>query len=354
MLHALLDRLRPARRTRAAVIPSPAVARPATAARAAAPPAPLSAAPAAMPPTHGAAPTLATDASAHATLACMAVAELRTEFGRGPEAEDVRAVLAALERDPMDAVRQLPGAAREALALCSDARASAADLAGLCERDPGVAPALLRYANSSHYARGGERVTGLREAVHRVGFAGVRNVLLDVTVHGLLCQPGPELTVLAQEVWTHMIATAPLARAVAPAFGAPPETAYALGLLHDVGKLVLLDQISALRARRRAAPRLPAPFVTAALRALHEPLGAIALRRWGLGDDAARAVGAHHRAPPPAVHDPLGETLFLAERAELARRRGTALDLDALWASGALRGDQVRATALLAAHPVPA
>ena len=288
---------------------------------------------------------LVDDPTPYAVRARGIIAQLRDDHGWALGANDVRAFLDDMERAPTDAVRQLPEAALRALAVCDDPTASSATLVALCEQDPAVAAALLRYANAPCYAPTGESIASLRLAVSRVGVGGVRNVLLDVAVHGLLCDPGPALAPLAARIWGHMVSTGAIARTAARAFGVLPETAYTLGLLHDVGKLVVLDRISAWRAHRGRAPALPGAVLGAILVALHEPLGALALERWGLGADAARAVGDHHRRR--GAPDPLAEVIYLAERVELAQRRGHPVDIEQVWRDGALTGDITQARHLL-------
>lgn len=138
----------------------------------------------------------------------------------------------------------------------------------------------------------------------------------------------------------------------APAFGASPERAHTAGLLHDVGKLVLLDRAAALAEEKRAAA-VPWPALRAALIGLHEPLGALAVLRWGMGAEAADAIAAHHRAPPPDVHTVLGEIVHVAERVDHAVLRGDRLDLAAVWSEASLGGSLPRASAALAAHLGP-
>jgi HD-like signal output (HDOD) protein len=79
------------------------------------------------------------------------------------------------------------------------------------------------------------------------------------------------------------------------------------------------------------------------LKRLHEPIGALAALRWGMDERATRAIAAHHREPLPDWDDPLNETLFVAEKLDLAATNGTPLDLDALWAKARLTGDLSRA-----------
>jgi HD-like signal output (HDOD) protein len=229
----------------------------------------------------------------------------------------------------------------------------AADLARVCEGDLAVAQGLLRYANSALVARAGRApAASLREAIDRVGSAGVRNVVVDVTVAALLCAPGSRHATYTAQIWTHAQRAAALARAAAPAFGAAPDRAYAAGLLHDVGKLVVLDRAAALAAGRAyTAPTWPA--LRALLLGLHEPLGALAVLRWGMGAEAARAVGSHHRTAPAPARDPVGEAVYLAERVDIALVRGDPVDLGPWWAAGALTGSAERAGALVAAHLGP-
>lgn len=300
------------------------------------------------PAAPSAALALDADPSVYATRARQMIAQLRDAHAYAVGAADVRDLLLAIERDPIDAVRQLPGAAIDALAVCDDPGANTQTLVALCEKDPAVAAALLRYANAPCYAPAGTSITSLRHAVSRVGVDGVRNVLLDIAVHGLLCQPGPALAPLASAVWAHSVSAAPIARAIARAWGAPAESAYALALLHDVGKLVVLDQISALRTRLGRVPAIGEPVVLDALRRLHQPLGALAAHRWRLGATAAAAIGAHHRDPAPATPDAMSEILYAAERLAHQRRRGESADLVSVWSAGALGGDIARAARALA------
>lgn len=51
---------------------------------------------------------------------------------------------------------------------------------------------------------------------------------------------------------TTYLGTLVMARGIARLFGADPDEAFTLALLHDVGKLVLFDRVAAAKTRRRA------------------------------------------------------------------------------------------------------
>jgi HD-like signal output (HDOD) protein len=250
---------------------------------------------------------------------------------------DAGALLRELSGDPSGAIRQLPMAAQKALALLNQ-DPSDAQLTKHFERDPSVTQAILQQANGAYYNPSGKRVLALSDAVKRLGRSGVRNVLLHQAVQGMVCRPGGEYDAMVQKAWTHMVRTAQVARAIAPAFDAEREQAFALALLHDAGKLVVFDRLAALRSRLRRAPNIERTIIRRTLRLIHEPMGGLGVLAWGLGLDAAHAVATHHREPVPAQRDPLSEVLFVAERMDLARQKATPFDAEGAWSAGQLTG----------------
>lgn len=264
------------------------------------------------------------------------VGELHNVLGRQERATDAPRFLDSLVASFEAVVRQPPLAAQRALSISRDPNAAASRLVSLVEGDPGLGQALLRYANSAYYATGGGRVVSLHGAVQRVGTSGVHNVVLRTMVDGMLCRPGSTYQELVNLSWQHMVRVAPIARSLAPAFGAGPDESYALGLLHDVGKLVIFDRLGELRTTLRRDVAFPRPLLSVVLRSLHEPLGALAALQWGLGAGVAHAIGGHHRSPVPEIHDPRCELLFISERVDLARARGREIDLEGWWRDGVL------------------
>lgn len=261
---------------------------------------------------------------------------------------DVRAVAASLAADPAATIRQLPAAAQQALALVQTAEPGVPRLVFTIERDPTLAQSVLRHANSALHAGTGRPCYAVAEAIGRIGVAGVKQAVLAYTMEALICRPDDPFAAMSRQVWEHSARTSSIARALAPAFGADADEAASLALLHDVGKLLVFDRIATLRSEAKRDLQLAPDAVRVLLREFHEPLGGLAMYRWSLGAPAARAVAAHHRAPAPATRDPLGETLFVAEAADLALERGVLLDLEPLWITGGLAGSAADARAALA------
>lgn len=280
----------------------------------------------------------------------LAIEMLRTELPDALLTPDLQDLLDRICGDLSGQLRQLPSAAQQALSACDDPDVPTQALVPLFERDPILAKALLERANSAYYSRGGPPCLSLGPAIVRQGRRSAHNVILQQAMSGLVCRPGPMWNVMVSRIWSHMVRTGPIARAVAPAFQVDPEQAFALALLHDVGKLVVFDTLAAQRAATHTDGKILPVAMKRTLRSLHEPLGGLCALKWDLGADAARAIGTHHREPLPAVRNPLAEVIWLAERIDLDAQKRLPINLVELWKQGALGGDPAEATALLAAY----
>jgi HD-like signal output (HDOD) protein len=262
---------------------------------------------------------------------------------------DTARFLATVRDTSVASIRPAPAAAQRALARTRNPDIGINQLVQVVEEDPTLGQALLRYANSAYYATG-TIVVSLRHAAQRVGASGVHNVVLGVMLDGMLCRPGGKFESMLEQVRTHLVRTAPIARAMARAFRLPPDECFALALLHDVGKLVVFDIIGAMRHELRRDVAISDAVVAQALRDTHEALGAIATLSWGLGDTTAVPIGTHHRSPVPVQADRMSEVLYLAERADHALTRGGEVDVAAWCDAGKVSADAAQITSLLDAY----
>lgn len=283
-------------------------------------------------------PEAATEASLHRSLHWRAKV-LLDGASREAQASDGPELVESLRNANDAVIRQPPAAAQQALLVARDPDSPLTQVTQLFEHDPMLAQGLLRQANSVFYRRDGAPITSLSSGVQRVGYKGVQGVLMQSMVQQLLCRPGSHYDSLVQKVWTHMQRTAPIARAIAPAFKVDAESMFSLALLHDVGKLIIFDHLSRLRHDHRRDIRMPDPFLGQMLKHMHEPLGGLALLRWDMGGEAARAVAEHHRHPVPTTLDPVTECLYVAESVELAHTNFTKLDWEQIWDDGGITCD---------------
>lgn len=256
-------------------------------------------------------------------------------------------LLLALTLDQNMIVRQPPPAAQEALAVAGDPDCELTRLVQIIERDPTLTRGLMRHASSAMFAIAGAPAS-IDDAARRLGAKGVQIAVLAGMAEGLLARGAGPYSPLAEAAWASMVRVGPLARSLARALAVPAHEAFLLGLLHDIGTLVLCDLLGALQVELGHPVALPATIVAEAVRELHEPLGALTLLRWGIDPRAAWAVAHHHRRAPADEPDRRSELLYLATRLDAARVANTAPTPERWCVEGQLTIAPERAAAAIA------
>ncbi|MDR1490589.1 MAG: HDOD domain-containing protein [Desulfovibrio sp.] len=165
--------------------------------------------------------------------------------------EEARTFLADLSGNPPELPYEpqiLPGLFA---AVGEGSTASTGDLTALIEGSPNLAAKILSVANSSLYAL--ERtVTSLQRAVSVLGFREVRNIALMLGAASFLKTAKLPDGFDFLTFWRHELQTAAVARVLVSTLNGAgqsagkksplcisPDEAYAIGLLHDMGKVFL-------------------------------------------------------------------------------------------------------------------
>lgn len=184
------------------------------------------------------------------------------------------------------------------LAAVNDPRSSAVGVAEVVASDSGLAAGVLAVANSAAFGRV-RRVADLDAAVTLIGVDLVQ--ALAVARSSRLLDGAGGLP----HARHHAIETACAARLLAGRVGLPEADAFAAGLLHDVGEVLLWQQDPETYSSAHASW----PDIGAQLRAERALFGADhataareQLSAWRLPGTIVDAVGDHHR-PDLAHHD---------------------------------------------------
>jgi len=124
--------------------------------------------------------------------------------------------------------------------VVNDPCTSATDLENVISRDQAIAAKVLKLVNSAFYGLPG-RVDTLSRAIPLLGFSTVRNLVMSVTIFDISSVGEFDM----KNFWRHAFATSTAARAIGLADSLPDaETLSLAGLLHDIGKTVLLQHFA--------------------------------------------------------------------------------------------------------------
>lgn len=168
------------------------------------------------------------------------------------------------------------------------------ELEQLVSSDPALTSGLLRAANSSFYG-GLNKIVTVRDALARLGTNNVAQVIVMVTQKELYQLRDPKLASLAAVLWTHAVACGAGSRWLAKRLHMPEVEREALlgGLLHDVGKLLLLRVVDDLiLARQLRDPS--AQLLQEVLARMHAEQGEALLAAWNIPDPYRALVRRHH------------------------------------------------------------
>jgi HD-like signal output (HDOD) protein len=200
--------------------------------------------------------------------------------------------------------------------------------------DPGLAPRILRMANSALASRG-HPITSVREAVMRIGSGPILSIAMGRGVRRRMDAALPQFGLAKGAFWNHSVAAALAVELLACPFQRElPVEAFTAALLHDVGKLVMARFLDPdARARLRAAEREARAAVRAAevdlFGADHGELGAEVTRHWLLPAPLAHGIRFHHF--PAESKEPVAHAVHVGEeiaRIVDARRAGRPLAAD--------------------------
>ncbi len=164
-----------------------------------------------------------------------------------------------------------------------------------------ISTRVLQLVNSAFI---GARATfsDIIQAVIYLGVDSTRNLVVSVAVHETFKSVRTSNALDLADFWRHSLLTAVLAKSLALLVGgAHPAEAYLTGLLHDVGKLLLLNefpaQYSALLQEENTSGDLEIREKKS-LQITHSEAAAFLIRSWHLQPEIARTVSCHHLGPP--------------------------------------------------------
>lgn len=197
-------------------------------------------------------------------------------------------------------LRAMSPIAGEVARMANGGRASVDDVAEVIRRDPVIALRVLRLANSSAYSRG-DRVDTVKNAVIRIGLGGIGQAMLSLGVVHELRDLRCEGVVEPMDFWAHSIATGLISASLARRLGdgMEPDAAFTCGLLHDVGRLLLIrafpEQFALAAEEARASGAELWEAETRVLRISHAEATERILTRWKFPRDLVDPIALHHQ-----------------------------------------------------------
>lgn len=197
----------------------------------------------------------------------------------------------------------------------ADPEVSVADVAAIIEEDMAMSAKVLQLVNSAFFGLF-QKVESPARAVNLLGLETVKNLVLGVGAFSEINASSNIFSV--KRLWSHSMAVGTLAKKIALNESDDKElidNCFISGLLHDIGKLVLLAQllekyekVVLLAGEQKIQLRMAEKEI---FDTTHGDIGAYLMGLWGMPGPVVEAIGFHHRidnypesafSPAIAVH----------------------------------------------------
>ena len=248
--------------------------------------------------------------SLYACQTCLNPFLISTKTGGQPEVmplvdnQDIRTIIPpeslgntilSVLREAVDQMPVLPEISRRAIALAQDEKSSASDLAKLIEQDAVIAVKIIRAANSALYG-GLQPISDIRAACARLGMRTVISLLQAVATEHFYKSNNPLFDDLIRRLWRHGLVTAHCAGEIARILSEPrPDAIFLAGLVHDVGRLVLLDIVASRAHEAQKILQESPELLFEILDSFHELVGLHVVQHWCLAPEFPFYTYFHHR-----------------------------------------------------------
>src|SRR3990167_1876926 len=153
-----------------------------------------------------------------------------------PQRSDLEKLAATIEDLPT-----LPEVAISIFNLIEDPKSSARDIQRVMSEDPALAGKVLRLVNSAYFGFA-HKISALGHAIVILGFATIRSIAMGISIiETFKDNPGRKATGFdVEKFWMHAVGMGHVCKAIAKELKrGHADVAFVVGLLHDIGKLVL-------------------------------------------------------------------------------------------------------------------
>lgn len=203
----------------------------------------------------------------------------------------------------INSLPSLPPLFDRLMELIESQETSTNQIAAVINEDIAMAAQILKLVNSAFFSLS-RRIETIQEAVSYLGLDILRQLVLAQHLFAQ-CSAQERTTFKLDELWQHSLCTATLAKAIAEndnVCGTIGNSAYLAGLLHQIGKLILMRHLPEIyteilqEVQQQGKSQVQAE--SERLGTNHAIIGGYLTSLWGLPHNITEAVSLHHDTHP--------------------------------------------------------
>jgi HD-like signal output (HDOD) protein len=197
----------------------------------------------------------------------------------------------------MESLPALPATVAEVMAVTANPESSADDLMHVILKDQTMCSTILKVANSAFFGipRG---VSTIERAVVVLGYEEIRNIVIGKAIFSSFPQLNQENKNTVNLFWEHAFTCGLAAKIMGDHLHLPPSELFIAGLIHDIGKLVMLmafpNDYPILQELYNPCNLDNSAEERAKFSIAHDKVGLQLAERWLLPEQLCMAIGFHH------------------------------------------------------------
>ena len=184
-----------------------------------------------------------------------------------------------------ESISSLPIFAKKLLTLATDDSTTIREITDQIKMDQGISSKVIRMVNSPFYGLR-QDVNSIDRAVVLLGFHTVKNIALVASTNMYYNKSFHLYKTTGAALWAHAYKVALLSEEFARYCGEDSDSLFLAGLLHDIGKTVMVDFL--------IRPALDCEEERRQLRIDHAEVASMILTRWQFSHDVINLVRHHH------------------------------------------------------------
>ena len=174
-------------------------------------------------------------------------------------------------------------------------------LGNIISTDPAITTKILHLANSAFFGLP-QRISNITQALNFLGINIIQNLVLTIKLFKALDTRTPNAAIY-QNLWNHSNKVAFMAKQLANSVNLSKtdnEDTYLGGLLHDIGKIILLEKIEGIKIGADLSFK---EYEDRFTNITHADIGAYLLGLWGIPDSIVEAVAYHHSSENISINN---------------------------------------------------
>lgn len=209
-----------------------------------------------------------------------------------------------LIKQHIDSFPVLPVTVTNLMAVTNNPESSAQDVMEVILTDQSLCLTVLKIANSVLFGRP-KKVDSIKMAIAILGFGEVERIALAKALVNSFSKLPRQHKTFIDKYWEHSFLCGMIARVIAQDIHISPDIAFMGGLIHDIGKLIMLETFAddyAVEWITKFSSEETRQNELQMFSFTHDIVGGQLLRKWGFPENLITAVEYHHR-PGEAVSE---------------------------------------------------